>query len=192
VPGSSLRGVLRHRVYHIAQALGADEPGAQGVLNSLFGTHGPGGDTACPGKVQVFDAAIETSERVTVQHVAIDRFTGGALEGALFSEAPIWADTVRMQLHLSGEGLTAVEAGLLLHALLDMQDGELPVGGGSNRGNGFLRRDGEPTLELFWDKKKLSTESFGEDVKNEWLGAIDAALQQFPAEDAQKLAERSI
>lgn len=186
VPGTSFKGVLRHRVYHIARALGLDPSTAEDMLNGMFGfvdgLHGQ-----C-GKISLGDACLETATRrvgvTRVQHVAIDRFTGGALEGALYDEEPIWADGLKLDARLSIEGLEDHEAALLLHALLDMAEGMLPVGGGTNRGNGVLAlrhwdTDRAQALrgvkgELTWNGNALFPGT--EQSWLDWIETLNAAL----------------
>ncbi|WP_297263025.1 RAMP superfamily CRISPR-associated protein [uncultured Desulfovibrio sp.] len=144
LPGSSLRGVLRHRVYRVAEALDMD---AAVCVNGLFG-HASGAEGAA-GKVCVEDVLLTAGTPAHLQHVAIDRFTGGALSGALFDECPLWQDGLEVPLRLEVRELTDTEARLLLHALLDLAEGALPVGNGVNRGNGVLRLRG---MEQGWRK----------------------------------------
>lgn len=71
-----------------------------------------------------------------LNHVAIDRFTGGAMEGALFSEE-VSANNIRFELNvlvqngINEEYLRAFEA-----ALNDLCNGSLALGGGTMRGHG--------------------------------------------------------
>lgn len=143
LPGTSLRGVLRHRVRHVAESLGL---AGEEICNGLFGAVS-GRDGGRPGKLAIEDAVLEESRPVPVQHVAVDRFTGGALEGALYSEGVLWSGKLAVNLCLRCAGLEDREAALLLHALLDLCRGDLPVGAGGNRGNGALRLKG---LEQGW------------------------------------------
>ncbi len=85
-------------------------------------------------------------EQKILNHVSIDRFTGGArvLEGALFDEKPYYR----------GDGfilnVTVTEAEqikekkvrqALQAALLDLAGGRLALGAGAGRGNGYFRAD---------------------------------------------------
>lgn len=135
IPGSALRGAIRHRVWHVAEAIGLGNPA--GIIDELFGT--VDGARAIASKIRVFGDVLPACERTVVQHVAIDRLTGGSLQGALYSEAPIWRDDLLVDMEIRFEGLTTEQAVLLGHALLDLAEGDLPVGGGVNRGNGSLR-----------------------------------------------------
>lgn len=135
VPGSSLKGVIRHRVWHVAEAVGHHDPKA--LIDTLFGS--VAGPRARRSKVRVSGHLLDDEPRTVVQHVAIDRLTGGSLRGALYSEAPIWKDGLELDVQLRFDDLSLAEAALLSQALLDLAVGELPVGGGVNRGNGTLR-----------------------------------------------------
>ena len=87
-------------------------------------------------------------------HVAIDRWTGGAAEGALFSAAEpriewnpilIEVDTARLvpgPADMPGDtcrlGVPQAAVALLLHTLRDMAAGLIPLGSGTNRGYGDI------------------------------------------------------
>ena len=186
VPGSSLRGVLRQRVYAIALVLFGRKERAEAVLDSIFGC--VKADQTRPGKIAVQDAPLPEAKPTLVQHVAIDRFTGGALDGALFAEAPVWKDKMRLPFYLHIHGLAPAEGALLLHALMDLAEGFLPVGGGTNRGNGVLLltglgagpekkwQDALKQLEFSfnWQGKTLNREN-AQEAQN-WLERLDTEL----------------
>ena len=141
IPGSSIRGVLRHRVAEIASALGSD--GGK-VADSVFGSIGADGKEGqgSMGHLLCMDVLLDPSKHAEgIQHVKIDKFTGGAMSGALFDEAPI-ANEFKADFNMTVKGIDPYGAKLLAHALLDFFTGELPIGGGSNRGNGRLLLEG--------------------------------------------------
>jgi hypothetical protein len=72
------------------------------------------------------------SERV--DHVAIDRFTGGALAGAKYDLEPEVSPTYRFRVFARDPEPWI--AGLLLLCLRDLFEGELPVGAGARKGYG--------------------------------------------------------
>lgn len=136
VPGSSLRGAIRHRTWHVLEALGIAEAEAKGHIDELFGS--VDGDKARASKVRIGGCFLNDEPRTAVQHVAIDRLTGGSLRGALFCEAPIWREGLTLEVTLTLHGVGDEHAAALAHALIDMAHGELPIGGGTRRGNGRL------------------------------------------------------
>lgn len=136
VPGTALKGLIRSRVSQILRSLGHSDPG--GIVDRLFGSvDGP--DAARKSKVLVKGCSLKETSYEFVQHVAIDRITGGALIGALYAEAPIWSEDVAISLEIVVDRLSDFEAGLLFHAIMDLGEGRLPIGNGTRRGNGKLR-----------------------------------------------------
>ncbi len=176
IPGSSLRGVLRHRVIEIARSLGLDH---EAIANGLFG-HVKGKESEA-GKCELEDIYLENGKATVLQHVAIDSFTGGAFEGALFDEAPLWSSDLAMQMRIRAMNLCPQEARLLCHALLDLASGELGVGNGINRGNGRLRLKGlaenpgkalsAVAIEACWDGQRLNAKDPG--MAKEWLRRLE-------------------
>lgn len=140
IPSTSIKGVIRHSVERIATVLySADE--AERIADALFGN--VKGSNTCVGRVSFFDAMLPAiKETKIVQHVAVDRFTGGALEGALYNEAPVWESELHFTVRVQFDGLSEKEAMLLSHAVMDLCSGRVSLGGGANRGNGFVQLEG--------------------------------------------------
>ena len=136
IPGSSLRGVIRHRVFDILKALNKDNE-QNDELNSIFGS--VSGKNGSAGHIKCSDIYLDIDKAQHVQHVAIDRFTGGAIDGALFDEAPVWESGLLLKTEIEFTALTALQTAVLMHALLDICTGDAPIGGGTNRGNGVVR-----------------------------------------------------
>lgn len=167
IPGSSIRGVLRHKVHDVAVALGLDKDNTAPVdsevqttvttdedneivtdkiVNSIFGfisKDTKGEEESSCGHIECDDVYLTTvNQTQLVQHVAIDRFTGGALNGALFDEAPIWQKGLEIKFKIKFNDLRARDAAIFTQAILDLCEGLAPIGGGVNRGNGVLRLKG--------------------------------------------------
>lgn len=190
IPGSSLRGVIRHRVLHILRALGFADP--QREVARIFGT--ASGDTGKKGHVRIADAplqydnaAVDTRACQIVQHVAVDRFTGGAMDAHLFNEAPVWRDKVKLALRMRLDGLEPAQAGILLHALIDLAQGNVAIGNGGNRGNGRLQldTDASPTCDLVWDGEHLAGEAV---TAQTWLTRLHNAVQEAIAKEKHHAA----
>lgn len=149
IPGSSVKGAFRHAMYRICLARGLDGERAQALLRPLFG-HADG-DTGQRGKLSFHEADLGAARPLSVPHVAIDRFSGGALDGALFSEGPVWRPGMPVRISITLDGLEPHEAALLFHALFDLADGALPLGGGIGRGCGrfVLRAGTENPIQRF-------------------------------------------
>lgn len=69
--------------------------------------------------------------------VAIDRFTGGAADGAKFDAYALWQPRFQCRLHL--EAPQDWEIGWLLYVLKDLIDGRVPVGFGAAKGFGDVQ-----------------------------------------------------
>jgi CRISPR/Cas system CSM-associated protein Csm3 (group 7 of RAMP superfamily) len=90
------------------------------------------------GKTIISDVHKTASQRKVLNHVAIDRFTGGAIDGALFSEEVATLhndDSVELKIVVSNKA-TKESLECLELALQDIANGMLPLGGGVMRGNG--------------------------------------------------------
>lgn len=141
LPGTGLAGAIRHRVERIGSTLGLNN--REAILASMFGPlHEQGNDRALRGgRVWVSECALEPGERLVQGRVAIDRFTGGALEAALFDEAPFWPQGdgphARVRIRLEAPRSDA-EKGLLLAAFKDLWLGDLPLGGETGVGRGVF------------------------------------------------------
>ena len=83
------------------------------------------------------DELTDKSDKI-LNHIAIDRFTGGAIDGALFSEKTTYGKGHDFTLTILAKE-RALEGGIqesLEAAMMDICKGMLPLGGGVNRGNG--------------------------------------------------------
>lgn len=155
IPATSVKGALSHRVaFHWNKLNGyyAGNPEAKVgkdnfAVKTLFGSEGEkDGEGQLRGNV-IFSDIIEKRnvEDKILNHVAIDRFTGGAMDGALFSEKTTYVrekdKPFEMTLLVRKEALDKKDKKVeqaLEAALQDICKGMLPFGGGVNRGNGIF------------------------------------------------------
>ena len=177
IPASSVKGALAHRTaYHYNRLEGvfADKKTAEELekntgkenkaVKTLFGSEGDRkGKNKQRGNI-LFSDVIEKQkaplEKKVLNHVKIDRFTGGAVDGALFSEEVLYAPGKIFNLELmlrktavdekDGKIVKAFEA-----ALIDLCKGYLPLGGGVNRGNGTFKGKLNKNGETIYDEYKL-------------------------------------
>lgn len=165
IPGSSLKGAIAHRVaYHYNKLTGnfADKLSPEKMkalvgnnntaVRILFGSEGDNkGEGKAIGNVFFSDLIEKKGKDKILNHVAIDRFTGGAIDGALFSEKVSYEpDRVFMLTIIVDEenvnnvvkAEDGVDKDLIYEALnetiKDLRSGLLPLGGGVNRGNGVF------------------------------------------------------
>lgn len=140
--GTSLAGVLRHRAFKIINTL-SNETIAQTFTEKMFGDD----DTKKPDKsasrLEVRETEIDKRQvnDLVQTRVKIDRFTGGAMDTALFDAAPVFSDgnekAVRISLRLRKP--MDAEIGLLLLLLKDLWTSDLAIGGESSIGRGRLK-----------------------------------------------------
>ncbi len=93
------------------------------------------GNTMFKGRIQIEDATVESATDITTKrdHVAIDRFTGGARHGALFSDLCIKAGTL-FSTRLTIINFERWQLGLLAYILRDMEFGQVTLGSGKSKG----------------------------------------------------------
>lgn len=169
IPASSVKGAVAHRTAfyynlltgHTAESANAEPVEPNAAVVTLFGSAGTSdGKDRKRGKVlfsDVVEALDAPAKGKVMNHVMLDRFTGGAVESALFAE-----ETLHLQHHqvsfkvmVERQVLQHPEGALMLRAfeeaLKDVCRRRLPLGGGVNRGNGTfegkLTKNGETVYE---------------------------------------------
>lgn len=147
LPGSALKGALRHRVAYHYRCLSSDfagmgsDPAAEAcpAVVQLFGS--AEGDQGAAGLLLFQDLRLKGDSTV-LMHNRIDRFTGGVINGALFSEEVLWQTPLTLRIGtLHPQRLNKVDAlarQALQRALEDLANGWLPLGAGGSRGLGVF------------------------------------------------------
>ncbi|MDG2616072.1 RAMP superfamily CRISPR-associated protein [Thermoleptolyngbya sichuanensis XZ-Cy5] len=171
--GTSLAGVLRHRAERIVNTLVDSGGSANSLISDLFGDVNERAKTAKSSRLIVQEAEINNTHDLVQNRIAIDRFTGGALQGALFDEQPIFGGEFTMCIELRQP--KNYEIGLLLLLLKDLWTGDLPVGGESSIGRGRLQGRSAKICHCHQGQRQ------------EWT--IDQVDQKLHVSDAQSLEE---
>lgn len=152
IPASSIKGALSHRTafywnklnHRFAEdgsGLIADQNEA---VAAIFGKAGDGisSEGISKGDIILDDIIIPELDSKLLNHVSIDRFTGGALEGALFTEKATYGDGKIIDLHIMVKKTSLDKSKTIREsfelALEDLRSGMLPLGGGTNRGHGIF------------------------------------------------------
>lgn len=160
VPATSVKGALRHRVEFHARRLGGrwlgeGEPSLTSEVATLFGTINDRDDSGRPGVVFLSDAYLETAASGdrdgkkprdgVLDHVSLDRYTQGPMDGMLFQEAPLHGGAIAIPISVVETGVSGAARRALSAALKDLCEGRLALGAGSNRGHGYFKGeiDGE-------------------------------------------------
>jgi CRISPR/Cas system CSM-associated protein Csm3 (group 7 of RAMP superfamily) len=111
------------------------------AVRALFGYTSQDEREQQRGNVLISDVIQHSKADATkiLNHVSIDRFTGGAIDGALFSEKVNYgkSETYTLKFHVHNKVLENKEIKQAFEAALrDIANGLLPLGGGVNRGHG--------------------------------------------------------
>ena len=154
IPGTSFAGAFRHRANLIADILGwQTHRNGQDAVSDMFGAvHKESDDSSdsnqtdpWASRVFIEEHLVENVKPQWQDRVAIDRFTGGSLQSALFNEKPVYPCPIKaetetnVRLRLTLEEPEKAEIGLLLLTLRDFWYGNAVLGGETSNGRGTLQ-----------------------------------------------------
>lgn len=155
IPATSVKGAIAHRTAYIWNKI-TERSVEEGTAISceknpaviaLFGTTTDEDEiTPTCGNVIFSDVLLEEDHSIVLPHIKIDKFTGGVMDGALFQEKVTFAQgqMFREVIYVKDDGFK--ERGIFNDnikrafedSLHDLCIGTLPLGGGTNRGNGIF------------------------------------------------------
>lgn len=139
IPGTSLKGVLRHQAEYILRVLGCPAD----ALDDLMGYVKENSEEKSRSRFYVRECYFKTGVKEAEQsRNRIDRFTGGTVDTALFTTKPVWqknAGEKTIKLHYEIRDCADWEAGLALFLLRDLWQGEVALGGEKSIGRGTLQ-----------------------------------------------------
>lgn len=188
VPAASLRGLLRAHCRKILLTLRVDytkegppyadaNRRADELIGRLFGTQ------QHASAVILEDAVAENFARHPQNFNAVDRFTGGVADTALYrveaATAPHLETTLRIDPVRMPKDQSDWWKGLLVLALRDAMDGDLALGWGKSKGYGIFRAqvkaaEGDKEYAKTWDDLAAKT-GLLESAK-EWVRALHEEL----------------
>ena len=156
IPASSVKGALSHRTaFHfnkINKQFGekAKVGSENEAVREIFGYEKNKNNKGAKGKILISDCFLdydEAKDTKVFEHVSIDRFTGGAIDSALFQEKAVakrdeFIIEILLKNYVCGDkeneafdnALGAFEA-----ALDDVVQGRLSLGGATTKGYGFFK-----------------------------------------------------
>jgi len=166
LPGTSLKGAVRHRALKILKTLNSEGNIAEDKIDHLFGIagkkvesgkKGKNGESEIKSRVQVAETKIINVEPESQTRIKIDRFTGGTIKSALFESMPLWSKSndEALNVKIKIEKYKPWEAGLMMQVLKDLWCGDLAIGGEKNVGRGVLEG---LSATIKWGGKELSIE----------------------------------
>ncbi len=190
ISGTSITGALRSRTHRILN-LFHDEKTTRQRINDLFGVFGKDlrdTDNPSASRLLVEETIIEEPQFELVQNrVAIDRFTGGAKDSALFNEQPVFGRNngkTRLHVNLTIHNPKPQDIGLMLLLLKDLWMGDLALGGEASVGRGRLRGQIVHMQYRHYENQQWQTENWQIANDNGQLsltGATPDHLEQFVA-----------
>ena len=146
MPASSIKGALAHRTtFHYNSLKGYSIEAKNGVstLEAIFGSaKGSENKKGSKGKILISDCFMPNHNSTKIfDHVAIDRFTGGAIDSALFNEKTIakkdandiYTIKILLSKDIKSDELNAFEL-----TLKDICNGMLSLGGMTTKGHGVF------------------------------------------------------
>lgn len=146
IPGSSFKGALCARAEKILAAINKNLSTAarQKYLAAIKGFANKTDSKGQKSRLFVDEVLIakENLEPIEQTRNRIDRFTGGTIDGALFTVIAVWqkaADKPSIELKFGVKQCAEDEAGLMLCLLKDLWLGKLPLGGEKGVGRGVLQ-----------------------------------------------------
>ena len=155
ITASSVKGAISHRTtyhYNLINKNFIKENGENKaeVVETIFGSKKDKEKDSFKGNILISDVYLDkTSSKDTkvFDHVSIDRFTGGAIDSALFQEKTIASKETftleilinkeKVEVKENDEGKIALEA--FEKALKDITTGMLSLGGATTKGHGIFR-----------------------------------------------------
>ena len=144
LPGTTLKGVLRHHAEYLLQRMGLDD----GFLENLMGYSK---DKAKKKSRFMVDESLldddDTNPKNGSVHAAgqtrirIDRLTGGVMDTALMDSKPLWqkGNGAAFRLRFIIRKAEARDVGLALFLLRDLWQGRVAIGGEKSVGRGTLQ-----------------------------------------------------
>ncbi len=144
IPATSLKGAIAHRTayhYNLQNKLFVGDDKARLLISELFGEakNSKKNIDGSKGKILFCDVyKLDRKDTKIFDHVAIDRFTAGAIAGALFQEKTTaqsdkWEIELMVEKDVDEQYIKAFEA-----TLDDVCSGHLPLGGAVTKGHGVF------------------------------------------------------
>lgn len=142
IPGTSWAGFFRNTIYKLLKEAKVEEDNIKSILNDLFGyvlteENNKNNDMkikkSVPSKIIFDESEIKESQSIDYTRNRVDRFTGGVVEGALFTEKSQYNGKTTLTAYFPKE-----YRDLLLVALLEIDYGLAAIGGSTAVGKGIL------------------------------------------------------
>lgn len=183
IPGTSLKGILRHRAEYIFGKLGGNTQ----ALENLMGCSLKNGEKL-KSRFIVSESYVAPANFAEVEHRRnkIDRLTGGTLQGMLFATKPAYrkkSNASKFRLHFEIREAEDYEIGLAIFLLRDLWLGRVAIGGEKSVGRGTIKG---LSAEINFDGKTYKLDANGKVIVGDKaeLENFAAALKKFAGGDS--------
>lgn len=142
IPGTSWAGAFRHDMIELLEPKREDVNKAPQLIRQYFGV--VSGDNKIKSRIYFSESRIRGGTDKRLTRVAINRFTGGAKDKALFTESTHYGGTTELIITLRENAVVDAEQAVrfrnaLAAAIVDLHEGILAVGGETSIGRGLFR-----------------------------------------------------
>lgn len=145
VPGTSWAGAFRHRIEELAGETG------KALTDKWFGKVETGGNgSKTRSRITFSESQISGGAFKEITRNAIDRFTGGAADGALYTEKTYYGGNTELKIFIKSDSIDDNFRNALAAAIADLHGGYLAVGGLTAVGRGLFKVtavNGEDNIE---------------------------------------------
>ena len=166
IPGTSWAGAFRAQM----GKLNPDFAAGTAMSELFFGKKkGKKAEESSRTRIAFSESELNGEKEIVYTRNAIDRFTGGTVDGALYTEKTCYDGTTQLKILCSFGGLKKEQienfSKTLAGAILDLHNGFLSVGGLTSVGHGLFH-----VTEVMIDQKKISFQDgdHGEPYKELW------------------------
>lgn len=138
IPGTTWAGAFRQRLQTIVQDLKLTAS-PHSIVELLFGAK-HGSEDSKPSILQFEESVITEGKEKTVTRTAIDRFSGGTVDGALFTGQVLYGGNTELVIRWrkTNEVDCTVIKGILYWLIRDLHEGLLAIGGETSIGRGIV------------------------------------------------------
>ena len=134
VPGTSWAGAFRHRIEELAGGSG------KALTDEWFGKVETGGNgNKTRSRITFSESQISGGAFKEITRNAIDRFTGGAADGALYTEKTYYGGDTELKIVIKSDSIDENFGNALAAAIADLHGDYLAVGGLTAVGRGLFK-----------------------------------------------------
>ncbi len=136
IPASSIKGAVRNRMEMIAKSMNLEDS----IISESFGKTSDGSEKGNLGSLRFKDIYVGKESRRKEKlsnRIHIDKFTGGVMNGGLFSELNIYG-SMKIRITVSDCSNQDSVLGLLIFAIRDLKYKMYALGSGQSIGKGYI------------------------------------------------------